>query len=297
MIGSTAVSTAAVFFSETVLSLYPILIKVVPTNLGTQTLARFLIYPLAALLVGGFGPLLSAYKGDALGRNAAMGALNVTHIAASYFAFKELPAGVAMSLFYTYPLWNLIGASLFLGESVPWHLLPIVAIALFGTFLVATSKAEVVSGADLDEKKTLSVRGILAALISSVTETAIFLAVRGAVGQSPFYTIHQLYLGGLPILLAGLVALKNIQPIDLNVRDWIPLLLFNGLLGFTGYSLRFWSINKMPTILFSVLSLFGVLGSFFFGSVLVGEPVIPRAITGAAILTGSIGYLQYLMHS
>lgn len=286
-------STAAVFFSETVLSLYPILIKAVPTNLSTQIVARFLIYPLAALAIGGLGPLLSAYKGGVatLGRNAAMGALNVTHIASSYLAFKELPAGVAMSLFYTYPLWNLIGASLFLGETFPWHLLPVVAIALLGTFLVATSKA------DPQETKTLSIRGIIAALISSVTETAIFLAVRGAAGESPFYTIHQLYLGGLPILLAGLAALKNVQPIDLNVRNWIPLLLFNGLLGFTGYSLRFWSINKMPTILFSVLSLFGVLGSFFFGSVLVGEPVIPRAITGAAILTGAIGYLQYLMHS
>lgn len=287
-------STAAVFFSETVLSLYPILIKAVPTNLGTQTLARFLIYPLAALLVGGLGPLSAAYKGGAaaLGRNLGIGALNVTHIAASYLAFQELPAGIAMSLFYTYPLWNLIGATVFFGEAFPWHLLPVVAIALFGTFLVATSKTE-----EAGKQKTLSVRGIIAALLSSLTETAIFLLVRGAAGQSPFYTIHQLYLGGLPILIAGLAALKNIQPVDWNLRHWAPLLAFNGLLGFTGYSLRFWSINKMPTILFSVLSLFGVLGSFLFGSVLVGEPIIPRAITGAAILTGAIGYLQYLMHS
>ena len=288
-------STAAVFFSETVLSLYPILIKAVPTNLGTQTLARFLIYPLAALLVGGLGPLAAAYKGGAaaVGRNLGIGALNVSHIAASYLAFRELPAGIAMSLFYTYPLWNLIGATAFLGEPFPWHLLPVVAIALFGTFLVATSK----TGEGANGSKTLSMRGIIAALLSSLTETAIFLLVRGAAGQSPFFTIHQLYLGGLPILIAGLVALKNIQPVDWNLRHWAPLLAFNGLLGFTGYSLRFWSINKMPTILFSVLSLFGVLGSFFFGSVLVGEPIIPRAITGATILTGAIGYLQYLMHS
>jgi hypothetical protein len=46
-------ATAAVFYSETVLSLTPILIKSVPTTLSTQVLVRFLVYPLAALIVGG----------------------------------------------------------------------------------------------------------------------------------------------------------------------------------------------------------------------------------------------------
>ena len=96
-------ATAAVFFSETVLSLYPILIKKVPTNLDTQTLARFLIYPIAALIVGGIKPLVNAYSHGTV-TNLLDGSDNVAHIASSYLAFQQLPAGIAMSLFYTYQL-------------------------------------------------------------------------------------------------------------------------------------------------------------------------------------------------
>lgn len=44
--------TIAALFSEWVLSLYPILIKTVHTNVFSQLLARFAVFPLLALLVG-----------------------------------------------------------------------------------------------------------------------------------------------------------------------------------------------------------------------------------------------------
>ena len=46
--------TLAVLYSELVLSLYPILIKTVNTNIYTQILARFMVFPALALT---FGPL------------------------------------------------------------------------------------------------------------------------------------------------------------------------------------------------------------------------------------------------
>jgi drug/metabolite transporter (DMT)-like permease len=296
-------ATAAVFYSETVLSLTPILIKSVPTTLSTQVLVRFLVYPLAALIVGGATPLQHAYKssGSVL-KNLGLGSINLAHIASSYLAFQQLPAGIAMSLFYTYPLWNLFGAALVYGEPFPWHLLPIVLVALAGTYLVITSETKPTDqdiGVGANEKKPLNWLGIGAALIAAFTETGLFLAVKGTRGESPFFNIHQFYLGGLPILALLLMSglnLKNVGlggAVDFNWRKLLPLIAFNGLLGFTGYTARFWAIPRLATIIYSVTSMFGVIASFAWGSALLGERISGQALGGAALLAAAIGALRY----
>ncbi len=291
--------TAAVFFSETVLSLYPILIKKIPTNLNTQTLSRFLIYPIAALIVGGLKPLYNAYSQGAA-KNIGLGAINVAHIASSYVAFQQLPAGIAMSLFYTYPLWNIIAGSVFFGEAFPWHLLPVVLIALVGAGLVAFSRTP----QEKEEGKTVNWYGVAAALAAAITETLLFVIVKSSPKETPFFSIHQIYLGGLPILVAYL-AYKFFTTTDTKEENqkepvvdtrssiWLPLLAFNGLLGFTGYVLRFWSIPRLSTILYSILSMFGVLAAFTWGHFLADEPVQGQGLLGAGVLTAAIGYLRY----
>ncbi len=309
---SSTTATAAVFFSETVLSLYPILIKKVPTNLDTQTLARFLIYPIAALIVGGFTPLKNAYSHGTT-TNLLYGSANVAHIATSYLAFQQLPAGIAMSLFYTYPLWNIIAGSLVFGEPFPWKLLPLVFVALIGAGLVAFSRTP----KEKEEGKQINWNGVAAALGAALTETLLFLIVKGAKGETPFFSIHQIYLGGLPILLAYLaykyfnqptIDSKDVDgkakgpassglgmqgPIDWKWSTWLPLLAFNGFLGFTGYILRFWSIPRLSTLLYSMLSMFGVLAAFTWGHFLADEPIQGQGLLGATILTAAIGGLRY----
>ncbi len=298
----TLAPTAAVFFSETVLSLYPILIKKVTTNINTQTLARFLIYPLAALIVGGLKPLASAYAQNPL-KNLILGSANVAHIASSYIAFQQLPAGIAMSLFYTYPLWNIIGASIVFGEPFPWHLAPIVLVAIAGAVIVAFSRTD----EEKSEGKSINWYGVAAALAAALTETILFLSVKSVPKETPFFSIHQLYLGGLPILIAYLLykwtsnkekTLQQEKPvIDWQFKTWLPLLAFNGILGFSGYVLRFWSIPRLSTILYSILSMFGVLAAFTWGHFLADEPVQGQGLLGATILTAAIGWLRYFSHT
>ncbi len=297
-----ASATAAVFFSESVLSLYPILIKKVPTNLDTQTLSRFLIYPIAALIVGGLGPLKNAYSHGTT-TNLLYGSANVAHIATSYLAFQQLPAGIAMSLFYTYPLWNIIAGSLVLGEPFPWKLLPLVLVALIGAGLVAFSRTD----EEKEAGKQVNWTGVAAALGAALTETLLFLIVKTAKGETPFFSIHQIYLGGLPILLAYLAykyfSAKDVDglgmqgPIDWKWSTWLPLLAFNGFLGFTGYVLRFWSIPRLSTLLYSMLSMFGVLAAFTWGHFLADEPIQGQGLLGATVLTAAIGGLRYFSHT
>lgn len=298
-------ATAAVFFSETVLSLYPILIKKVPTNLDTQTLARFLIYPVAALIVGGIKPLVNAYS-HGLTTNLLYGSVNVAHIASSYLAFQQLPAGIAMSLFYTYPLWNIIAGSVVFGEPFPWKLFPLVIVALAGAGLVAFSR----TSKEKEVGKQINWTGVAAALGAALTETLLFLIVKSAKGETPFFSVHQIYLGGLPILLAYLaykyfnqpaidpkdVDAKSSSQIDWSWSTWLPLLAFNGFLGFTGYVLRFWSIPRLSTLLYSILSMFGVLAAFTWGHFLADEPIQGQGLLGATVLTAAIGGLRYFTH-
>jgi drug/metabolite transporter (DMT)-like permease len=295
----TLAPTAAVFFSETVLSLYPILIKKVTTNINTQTLSRFLIYPLAALIIGGLKPLASAYAQNPF-KNLVLGSANVAHVASSYIAFQQLPAGIAMSLFYTYPLWNIIGASIVFGEPFPWHLAPIVLVAITGAIIVAFSRTD----KEKSEGKSINWYGVAAALAAALTETILFLSVKSVPKETPFFSIHQLYLGGLPILIAYLLYKWTSEEektsdqeknpvIDWKWKTWLPLLAFNGILGFSGYVLRFWSIPRLSTILYSILSMFGVLAAFTWGHFLADEPVQGQGLLGATILTAAIGWLRY----
>jgi hypothetical protein len=119
------------------MSSYPILIKSVPTNLWTQMVSRFLVYSVAAfsaIIVSGnskqFGDISLKTMGGA-------GLLNLAHIGVSYKAFSELSPGNAMAIFYTYPIWNLIGAYFLLGEVIPVESIPWILMALIGMILVA----------------------------------------------------------------------------------------------------------------------------------------------------------------
>ena len=102
-----------VLASEAILSLYPILIRTLPTTLMTQWLARFLVFPVLAYALSSAQevPSLSTL----LSRPSTLlgGLLNLVHIGASYVSFSLLPAGTALSLFYTYPLFNVIAGWLF----------------------------------------------------------------------------------------------------------------------------------------------------------------------------------------
>ena len=92
--------TLSVLYSELVLSLYPILIKVVQTNMYTQLLSRFLVFPILAFLGAIiYNQPLWDSTNDWLSA-LIMNVINVVHIGVSYTAFKDLPAGTAISLFY-----------------------------------------------------------------------------------------------------------------------------------------------------------------------------------------------------
>ena len=276
--------TLSVIYSELVLSLYPILIKVVNTNLYTQILARFLVFPLLAIIGGTwYGHTLWGNTSEMM-TGILMNLVNMVHVGVSYVAFKDLPAGTAISLFYMYPIFNVIAGALLFGESISFLSILFIIVAFIGTYLIATSH---------EEKKTDETyhSGVIMGILAAVTETLIFIYVRSQAQTSPFYTVTHLYpFGFLALMVYGLF---HTNIVDTSSVHWAQLIGFNALLGFTGYIARFYGMSNVPTIVFSLLSFIGVMGGYAWGTLFTNDKPTMKAIIGGVCIAGSIAAMRY----
>lgn len=287
------IAEALVIISELTLASYPILIKAVPTNLWTQIVSRMVIYGGLAFLVllTDTKQLASVAPNNLLGG----GFLNLLHIATSYKAFSDLPAGNAMAIFYAYPVWNLLGAWLLLGETIPLTSMPWVLLAIIGMLMVAQPSVGL-----LQMEKPFAT---LCAVLSGMTESAIyffFKMMKQDKSDGTFKGMFELYGGSfllmLPVILgssAGLTPLTGISfpTIDFSWKVWAPMILFNMFVGFTGYAMRFAAIPMVSTMIFSTLNFVGIVAAFIFGYMFDGTKPSWMAIGGASAIIVANGVL------
>ena len=249
--------------SEFILSLYPILIKLVSANLPTQVFSRLVTFVAAATTMASKGDWASTWGSPvAAGRSLGIGAITLAHIFVSYIAFSSLSAGVAMSLFYTYPMWNLLGANLFFGENIEAKSYAYVLLGIVGTFMISTK------GINDDIRGLVQNRygvliGVGAALAAAITESAMY--------------------GGALVCIVPLIVFGLLK-IQYSASVWTKIVLFNLIVGFIGYSLRFYSIPKVNTETFGLLSFVGVFSSFLFGFLFLGERPSLTSLLGAGLI-------------
>ena len=263
----------AVFASEAILSAYPILIKQTDASIFTQVGFRTGIFALAAMG-------MAIWMGQSLINLSPLillggGLLNLTHVGASYKAFTDLTAGNAMALFYTYPVMNLIAASLVFGEKIEPFTWVWMGVALVGAVLIAQPSE---SGWNLI--------GVGAALLAAATETCIYLLFRDLPKQTlPWKRMLELYGGSF--LLWGGLALSGLWKGgagSLKISSAVAMVLFNLFIGFVGYGLRFFTIPKISTVAFSALSFFGIISAYIFGWLFQSEVPSWSAFAGAAAI-------------
>jgi drug/metabolite transporter (DMT)-like permease len=267
----------SVIISEVVLSLYPILVKVVPTNFDTGLLSRFAVFTAATLLF---------YTGQKIeiGKSLLYGLVTIFHVVMSYTAFSNLSSGTAMALFYTYPIMNVIAGILFLGESISPHAVLFLLLGFVGTVLISQEiPTEEVKGEKLIEvpQHIAMWTGLLAAF----SETLMYLVIRDTNTTNPIDSMLKLYPGALAIFAAYLLLWQ--RPIDTNPVNLTKLGLFNLIVGFGGYYLRTYGITMVSTVVFSLLSFIGVLSSYLFGSVFVGETSSWKTYLGALLIAAA----------
>lgn len=279
-------NSAIVVLSEVALALYPILIKRVPTSLATQTLSRLLTFSVLAFFLASPTDIKQTWgTSTGLFRSMGLGLITLLHVGVSYFAFETLPAGVAMSLFYFYPIMNLIGGVLGFGESISATQIGLVLIAFVGVVLVSLSITE---GETNEQKNPYNVKGIIAALAAAFTETLMYFAVRTAKQPNPYFATLELYPGALIPFLGMLLA--SGEQVDMSPSVWLPMTLFNTFIGFVGYALRFWAIPRVSTLLFSMLTFIGVIASFSWGYLFAEETPTWMALVGAALISLGVSF-------
>ena len=304
-----------VLLSEVLLSAYPILIKRVDASVFFQTGLRMAIYTvLAATAAFATGsPLVAAGLWST--ESIATGFLNLIHVGSSYTAFEQLPAGNAMALFYLYPMFNILGAAAVLGESLPLSQLPWIALAFAGALLLAQPTA-----------KNWTLVGVVCALLAAATETGIYLWFKTksepnverfeskdkgvdsqpsvgvdsqpsvGVDSQPWTKMIQLYgssgvLWALLAVVLGSLGFLAKGTFRLTAAGLGTIALFNALVGFSGYALRFFLIPRVSTVVYSVLSFFGVVSAYGLGWLFQGEVPTLMQLTGAVAIVIANGAL------
>ena len=274
--------------SEVILSAYPLLIKLVDASVTFQVGLRMLTYTSLAVLIAHLTNTPFSLSSLVSKEGLAVGALNLAHVVSSYIGFDQLTAGNAMALFYTYPVFNVLGASLAFGESIPFDSLPWILVAFIGAILLAQPTTT-----------HWSLIGVVAALLAALTETGIYLWFRqkGKEHQNPTFEskqgpwshMAQMYgSSGLQwailVGIALLFGLLSTTVFKLSGKGLVSILGFNSLVGFVGYALRFYIIPKVSTITFSSLSFFGIVSAYLFGWMFTGESANISQIAGAVAI-------------
>lgn len=319
-------ATMLLFLSQLGMTLYPLLIKLVETNLETQTAVRFISYSILALLGSFFTDksVLSYSITEYMG----FGIINLIHVVASYVCFRLLSSGVSYTLFYTYPIFNVLGRMLFYGERITAMNFIYIGIAFLGVYILTlpstpspdTSSPSSTSSSIFMQTSKLApeLLGAIAGILSAITESTMYLLVKDAPpATSAFQQISRFYLlgGVLGIIFLAytllskkttnqkiekLEKLENIDiPNDLDLEfqiSWKPLLemiLFNALIGFVGYAVVFYVIPRTGTLQFNTYIFLGIIFSYMWGYVLNNETIPMRNMLGSLLILFAIVIINW----
>ena len=280
----SGLESGLVVASEVLLSAYPLLIKRIDMSVVFQTGLRLFVFTVLAALIG-TPPSLDVLAST---ETLLMGGTYLLHIFSSYTAFSLLSAGNAMALFYTYPLWNILGTALLMGEQLDLTTLPWVGVALAGAIALAQPTA-----------KNWSLGGIAMALTAALTETAVYLwfkthSEKETQDPTPWTKMVQMFGGGgllwaLAAATATVAGLTTAHMFRSSLSGLAAILGFNALVGFGGYALRLYMIPKVSTVLFSSLSFFGIVSAYLYGWIGANEwPNGVQMVGAAAIILANV---------
>ena len=273
----SGLESGLVVASEVLLSAYPLLIKRIDMSVVFQTGLRLFVFTVLAALIGTV-PSLDVLAST---ETVLMGGTYLLHIFSSYTAFSLLSAGNAMALFYTYPLWNILGTALLLGEQLDFTTLPWIGVALAGAIALAQPTA-----------KNWSLGGVIMALTAALTETAVYLWFKTHSEKkdpTPWSKMIQMFGGGgllwaLIVAIATIAGLTTTYMFRSSLSGLAAILGFNALVGFGGYALRLYMIPKVSTVLFSSLSFFGIVSAYLYGWIGANEWPNGVQMSGAAAI-------------
>lgn len=268
-------AVASVVGSETLLSLYPQLIRIASVSVEIQTFIRVILIATCAYVI--------MNKNEGVRPNYWQGIVNTLHILSSYYAFQTINTGDALTLFYTYPIWNLIFSHLLLQESMSLQQVFYVIMGVIGAIFIAEPNFQ----------SSTKFNGILAALLAAITESIMYITYHdpGPKTSVP-QRIFQLYGGSVPFVTIVLILrylwvhYKKTEDFFQNVslRNILMIIGFNVFIGYTAHQGRAWGALKLSAPLFSSLSMIGIITGYIFAYIFENKKPSKQIIIGSALI-------------
>ncbi len=276
-------SSIGIVLSEAFLALYPQLIKQNElVALQLQILIRVLTISALSYMYIRYDRWKTKSDKEMPRMSYKSGAINTLHIGSSYFAFQHLDSSDALSIFYTYPVWNILFAKLLLGEQIDRKRFSAVITALIGVMCVVQPKFSSMHGP-----------GVAAAFIAALTESIMYVSFHDPkLDTTPSERLFEQYSGTLFFVLLSLIFTKkffNKSNLNPQMRKQLVgrIIFFNALIGFNSHLGRAWAARHSKPELFSVLSMTGVLFGFLYQTIFERKAPSPLKIFGGLlIITG-----------
>ena len=306
------VGTIALLVSNVLLSSYPILIKSYITNISivVQLIVRIVVYiclALPFLVIGGEGMNILTTLIEP--KYLAISAVNMLHIYSSYKGFEYLNAGVSLTTFYSYPIIQVLLSHIFLGTELTSGLM----YNLFGSLLgIAILNKDTLLGGE----KSINVKkGFAFIAIAALTEAIIGVFYKGVNIQNPFMSLYSLYAPAFVFFIIWYLYQKYKESQEVknkaNVANWADekiqkekegkkdnwwhiltnhggfmkrIILYNILIGGIGYTLRLFSLTKIPISWFSGLSFTSSLSAFMLVWFFLGEKIKLNHLLGSIVI-------------
>ena len=274
--------------SESILGFVPFFIKTINISFFDKYFIRFLIFVLISIFFVDFNIIQKyLFNKDGL----ILGFITIIHVYTSYKGYELLKGGVANSILYLYPLFIL----LIKDQKFRWVYL----IFIIGLFLLAYSdyfyyQTEEYKNNIFDltkKEQSYNFEGILNMLISAITEAFIYFYILKIKTNNNWNHIFISYFIGLLLIL--LFNVKKIINYQLNFNKFVISLFYIFIL-LIGYYLRFYAINHLSTINYSILSYIGIFITYLYGFIFLKEKINIFNISGTfLIIIGNV--LLYIM--
>ena len=279
--------------SESLLSLYPIFVKLTNLPISIQLWSRFFTYILISLF---FVNISFIYKNIFTKNAVLLSIVTIVHVYASYRGFQLLDSGVAYVIFYIYPLFILLLS----GQSI--H--PIMILTLIGVYLVSMKDTYTDTNKKPEIKETNGIKetyeyeGILMILIASITEALVYFVVRRIKTNNNWNHLFISYFFGAILLSiyynkSILLTINEYKEGTLLNNKVIISLALNIIIGVFGYVLRFYAISRLPPNIYAPLSYFGVLMAYIYGIFLNNDVITINKILGSIMIIIPNFFINY----
>lgn len=291
-------------FAEAITTLYAVVVRTSSFSPLTQSAFRSLIIPLVFIPFVVFLPQFSTSIFSISW--IYVGVINLIHIISSFQAFKILPTGPALTIYFTYPLIAVVLAYLLLGRTISLYSVIGIFTAIVGVILLnrKDDNTQLMENISLMEINTT---GISWALISALTEALLYIYVisGGKTFDNYNFLVVSIYfwagIVGLIYLLTQVpftssdktkesVGVNGSEQVSPPLLSWDSgfLVLANLLLGVGGIYLLHMTERLLPTGIYASLSYIGVFFAYIYGLFMGDGLRLNDIIASILVVGGSI---------